>query len=75
MTSPSIGIVAGGVLGPAVGLLVPTRAAHETAPIGTAASADRYAMPGPHVDLGTEDDDAAHGIHPTDTTDGNGAAR
>ena len=54
-TSPSIGIVAGGILGPAVGLLVPARMARETAPLGTAASAERYAMPGAHVDLDTVD--------------------
>jgi 4-azaleucine resistance transporter AzlC len=55
ITSPSIGIVAGGILGPAVGLLVPARLAHEIAPLGTAASAERYAMPGAHVDLETTD--------------------
>ena len=44
-----VGIVAGGVLGPLAGLLVPTAAAHERAPIGTPASAERYAMPAsPH---------------------------
>ncbi len=55
VSSPSIGIVAGGVLGPLVGLLVPASAAHETAPLGTPASAERYAMPGAHVDLETPD--------------------
>jgi 4-azaleucine resistance transporter AzlC len=45
LTSPAIGIVAGGILGPAVGLLVPATIAHETAPLGTAASAERFAMP------------------------------
>jgi 4-azaleucine resistance transporter AzlC len=48
LTGPSIGIVAGGVVGPAVGLLVPQTVAHETAPLGTQASAERYAMPGTH---------------------------
>jgi hypothetical protein len=38
-------VIAGGVLGPLVGLLVPKTEAHETAPIGSAASARRYAMP------------------------------
>jgi 4-azaleucine resistance transporter AzlC len=49
LTSPSIGIVTGGLVGPAVGLLVPSGAAGETAPLGTPASAERYAMPGSHV--------------------------
>ena len=48
-TSPAVGIVAGGVLGPAVGLLVPAAIAHETAPLGTLESADRYLMPDSHV--------------------------
>jgi 4-azaleucine resistance transporter AzlC len=44
-----VGIVAGGVLGPLAGLLVPRARADEQAPLGTAASAERYAMPGlPH---------------------------
>ena len=44
-----IGIIAGGVLGPLAGLLVPTAQAHERAPLGSKASAERYAMPGsPH---------------------------
>jgi 4-azaleucine resistance transporter AzlC len=54
-TSPSIGIVAGGLLGPAVGLLIPASAARETAPLGTSASAERYSMPGVHVDPETLD--------------------
>jgi 4-azaleucine resistance transporter AzlC len=54
-TSPSIGIVAGGLIGPAVGLLIPASAAHEKAPLGTSASAERYSMPGAHVDLETPD--------------------
>jgi branched chain amino acid efflux pump len=41
-----IGIIAGGVLGPLAGLLVPAARAHERAPLGTQASAERYAMPG-----------------------------
>ena len=52
LTSPSIGIVAGGLVGPAVGLLVPATAARETAPLGTHASAERFAMPGSHVTPG-----------------------
>lgn len=49
LTAPSIGIVAGGIVGPFVGLLVPATLARETAPLGTPASADRYAMPGTTV--------------------------
>jgi 4-azaleucine resistance transporter AzlC len=45
-TSPAVGIVAGGLIGPAAGLLVPRTLARETAPLGTAPSAERYAMPG-----------------------------
>ena len=54
VSSPAIGIIAGGLLGPAAGLLVPASAAREQAPIGSPASAERYAMPGTHVDR--EDD-------------------
>ena len=43
---PSVGIIAGGVIGPAAGLLVPTSAAAETAPLGSARSAERFSMPG-----------------------------
>jgi 4-azaleucine resistance transporter AzlC len=50
VVSPAVGIVAGGLLGPAAGLLVPAAAAHETAPLGTTASAEHYAMPGAHLD-------------------------
>jgi predicted branched-subunit amino acid permease len=59
-SSPSIGIVAGGVLGPLVGLLVPRSVARETAPLGTALSAEHYAMPGAHVDA-DEPPDASRG--------------
>ena len=44
-SSPTVGIIAGGVVGPAVGLLVPKAQARERAPIGSEASADRYGMP------------------------------
>ena len=43
--SPAVGIVAGGLLGPAIGLIVPAATAHEVAPIGTAASAERFTFP------------------------------
>jgi predicted branched-subunit amino acid permease len=42
---PTIGIIAGGVIGPAVGLLVPASRAGERAPLGSEASAQRYSMP------------------------------
>jgi predicted branched-subunit amino acid permease len=50
VSSTSIGIVAGGVVGPVVGLLIPASLAAETAPLGSPASAERYAMPGAHFD-------------------------
>ena len=74
VSSPSIGIVSGGIVGPAIGLLVPAGAAHETAPIGTTASAERYAVPRAHLEPDTADDTSA-GTPGTDATDGNGAAR
>jgi len=49
ITSPAIGIVAGGLIGPLVGLQVPAALAHETAPLGTVASAERFVVPGAHV--------------------------
>ena len=72
LTAPSIGIVAGGIVGPAVGLLVPTAAARETAPLGTPASADRYAMPGTALGRGRKPadppdrPDAADPPHPSE---------
>jgi branched chain amino acid efflux pump len=53
--STTLGVIAGGVIGPAIGLLVPVRQAHERAPLGSAASAERYEMrhtivEGPEVD-------------------------
>lgn len=52
--SPTIGVIAGGLIGPAIGLLLPAATAHETAPIGTASSAEHYGMPGtPPDDLAT----------------------
>jgi predicted branched-subunit amino acid permease len=65
LTSPSIGIVAGGVLGPLAGLLVPARAAHETAPLGSGASVARYSMPGAHVGAGWPDVTEASGSTPS----------
>jgi 4-azaleucine resistance transporter AzlC len=63
-TSPAIGIIAGGLVGPAVGLLVPTRFAAETAPLGSPASADRFLMPGSHVQPPPDDPDKRAGAAP-----------
>jgi 4-azaleucine resistance transporter AzlC len=49
LSSPAVGIIVGGLVGPAAGLLVPATMAHETAPLGSPASADRFLMPGSHV--------------------------
>jgi L-lactate permease len=49
LTSPAIGIVAGGVVGPLVGLALPARLAAETAPLGSFESAERFGMPDTHV--------------------------
>ena len=46
LAGPPVGIVAGGLLGPLAGLAVPSRIAHETAPLGTVASAEHYSTPG-----------------------------
>jgi 4-azaleucine resistance transporter AzlC len=47
---PSTGVVVGGVAGPLIGLLVPASLAAERAPLGTAESAERYSMPGTHLE-------------------------
>jgi branched chain amino acid efflux pump len=49
LTSPAIGIVTGGIVGPLVGLAVPKRWAAETAPLGSFESAERFSMPDTHV--------------------------
>ena len=55
-----VGIIAGGVLGPLAGLLVPAAAAHEEAPLGTPASAERYAETGaPHETFDRDDPNRA----------------
>jgi 4-azaleucine resistance transporter AzlC len=46
---PGIGIVAGGVGGPLLGMAVPTRPDAETIELGSLESAERYAMPGTHL--------------------------
>jgi predicted branched-subunit amino acid permease len=48
--APAVGVVAGGVAGPAIGLLVPREFARERAPLGSPASAERFAMPGAHFE-------------------------
>ena len=53
---PATGVVAGGVIGPLVGMLVPEAQAAERAPLGTPASAERFAMPGTKVQTDAEDD-------------------
>ncbi len=55
LVNPAVGIVAGGLVGPAAGLAVPAGIAHETAPLGTLASAGHYAMPGAHIEDPTTD--------------------
>jgi 4-azaleucine resistance transporter AzlC len=56
VSSPTVGIIAGGVIGPGAGLLVPKSSAGEMAPIGSEASADRYSMPHTLVDRPVEDE-------------------
>ncbi len=60
-----VGIVVGGLVGPLAGLLVPEARAGEVAPLGSLASAERYAMPeSPHgvfVDQPTSDDPTTAG--------------
>jgi predicted branched-subunit amino acid permease len=56
--STTAGVLAGGLIGPLLGLLVPRSAAHEVAPIGTAASARRYGMPDALPEPVAADDEA-----------------
>jgi branched chain amino acid efflux pump len=49
LTSPAIGIVAGGVVGPLMGLAVPARIAAVMAPLGSLDSGEPFASPGAHV--------------------------
>ena len=60
--SPAVGIIIGGIVGPAVGLLVPEARSHERAPLGSAASAERFAMPGAHFH---EEPDREPGTRPS----------
>jgi predicted branched-subunit amino acid permease len=50
VAGPAVGIIAGGLIGPAAGLAVPATIANERAPLGSGASAERFAMPGAHLD-------------------------
>jgi 4-azaleucine resistance transporter AzlC len=50
VAGPAIGIIAGGLVGPAVGLAIPGSLDNERAPLGSKASAERYSMPGTHLD-------------------------
>jgi hypothetical protein len=59
---PGIGIIAGGLGGPLVGMAVPLPSGVATVELGSTASAERYSMPGTHLPI-----DAARS--PTDTTD------
>jgi 4-azaleucine resistance transporter AzlC len=60
--SPSLGIVAGGLIGPLAGLVVPVRSAAKPAELGTLRSAEAYSMPGAHY--GSREQPAP--IHPSD---------
>ncbi len=49
VVSPPVGIVVGGLVGPLLGLLIPASAAHESAPLGSTASAERFSVPAIHI--------------------------
>ena len=57
VAGPGVGVVAGGIGGPLLGMAVPRRATEETMALGTTRSAERYAMPGSR--FGQRRDDAA----------------
>lgn len=76
LVSPAVGIIAGGLLGPAAGLAVPAAEAHEQAPLGTPASAERYAMPGTRLSPEERATPTAEEARPpADADDGAGSAR
>ena len=58
LAGPAVGIIAGGLVGPAVGLAIPGSLANERAPLGSTASAERYSMPGTHLDDEKPSDDS-----------------
>lgn len=49
VVGPGIGVIAGGLVGPLIGLAVPRRDVEAATALGTTASAERYSMPGAHV--------------------------
>ena len=48
VAGPGVGVVAGGIGGPFLGMVVPRQATEATTALGTPGSAERYAMPGSH---------------------------
>ncbi len=60
----AVGIIAGGLVGPLAGLLVPAALAEESAPLGSVASAEVYAVPGAAHEI----DEAIAGLPPEDET-------
>jgi 4-azaleucine resistance transporter AzlC len=64
VAGPGVGVVAGGIFGPMLGMAVPRRATEEKTALGTTGSAERYAMPGTH--FGPRRDDAASRTTPPD---------
>ena len=61
MTSPAIGIVSGGIIGPLVGLAVPAPTTAEKAPIGELGSPDRTLVPEADLRPAPHDDPGASG--------------
>jgi 4-azaleucine resistance transporter AzlC len=48
VAGPGVGVVAGGIGGPLLGMAVPRRPTEEATALGTTRSAERYSMPGSH---------------------------
>jgi 4-azaleucine resistance transporter AzlC len=58
---PGVGIIAGGLGGPLLGMAVASPAGSEPVALGTAASAERYALPGTNLHVGAHGtSDATH---------------
>jgi 4-azaleucine resistance transporter AzlC len=55
VAGPGVGVVAGGIFGPMLGMAVPRRAAEEATALGTTGSAERYSMPGTHFEQHRDD--------------------
>jgi len=49
LLGPGVGIIAGGLGGPLLGMVVPARATDATMALGTPESAEHYSMPGTHL--------------------------